>query len=164
MGSDESERPSGERVADGHTGTDKPVERTPEQIGNLIANLPEDQRRQILDAAGQLVTLESTISAFFSGPIPPPSHLEEYERILPGSAQAIMDMAREEQRIKADSLRGPLANERLKTWGSIWIGTGMLLVAALATYLGHAVIAIPLGLAGVVSFLFRRYVRTRSED
>ena len=58
-----------------------------ERLRNLIADLPEEERQQILKAAGRLTSLEATFSAFFSGPLPPPSHFEEYERILPGSAQ-----------------------------------------------------------------------------
>ena len=135
-----------------------------ERLRNLIADLPEEERRQILKAAGRLTSLEATFSAFFSGPLPPPSYFEEYERILPGSAQAILDMAKEEQKITTESLRGPLANERLKTWGAIWIGTGMLAVAAYATYLGNAVIAVPLGLAGIASFLLRQYGKRRSGE
>lgn len=37
------------------------------------------------------------IQGFFSGPLPPPSVLEGYERALPGSAEKILEMAMKEQ-------------------------------------------------------------------
>ncbi len=35
-------------------------------------------------------------SVSFSGPLPPPNHLEQYERILPGAAERILKMAEDQ--------------------------------------------------------------------
>jgi len=35
-------------------------------------------------------------SVSFSGPLPPPNHLEQYERILPGAAERLLKMAEDQ--------------------------------------------------------------------
>ncbi|WP_083797466.1 DUF2335 domain-containing protein [Dethiosulfovibrio peptidovorans] len=44
-------------------------------------------------------------SVRFSGPLPPPSVLEEYEAVCPGAAQDIVDMMKEEGRARRFSAK-----------------------------------------------------------
>lgn len=39
----------------------------------------------------------SRVTEEFSGPLPPPQHLEQYNQILPGSAERILSMAEKQQ-------------------------------------------------------------------
>lgn len=47
--------------------------------------------------------------AHWSGPLPPPATLEQYERLMPGAAQKLMDMAEAEQRHRHALESGQLA-------------------------------------------------------
>jgi len=44
-------------------------------------------------ASGQNPQIQTVRGAFFSGPIPPSSELERYERVLPGIAERMVQMA-----------------------------------------------------------------------
>jgi len=54
------------------------------------------------------------VSATYSGPIPLPAHLREYEQVLPGSADRILAMAEDEAHHRRTS-EGRLI--RLSEWG-----------------------------------------------
>jgi hypothetical protein len=58
-----------------------------EKLSPIIKDLPKVQRDQILSATVTIVRTEA-----FSGPLPHPRHLEEYDRILPGGAERIFKM------------------------------------------------------------------------
>ena len=105
--------------------------------------------------------METTLTASCSGPLPPPQHLEEYDRIVPGAATRIVRMAEREQEIKATALEGSVGNERLKTIGAILLGAGVVAIAAYATHLGEPAIAIPLGLAGFAMAIVRWLTRQK---
>lgn len=47
-----------------------------------------------------LLAQQTTVS--YSGPIPPPESLEKYDKVVPGSAQTIIDMAVKEQEHRHD--------------------------------------------------------------
>ena len=64
-------------------------------------------------------------------------------------------MAEGEQEIRQEAQRGAIANDRRKINAATTIGVGMLAVAALATWLGQVWIAIPIGLAGLITTLVR---------
>jgi uncharacterized membrane protein len=67
---------------------------TPESINEIIreasqANAPQEAQR--------LLEAQYALFAHFQGPLPPPSILEGYEGILPGSAHRIIIMAEKQQ-------------------------------------------------------------------
>ena len=105
-------------LSEGKDGSDLSVQ----EIGEQLAQLPEDQRNKVLKAAQQLQQLtqvESTVSASCSGPLPPPAHYAEYERIALGTAKKIVRMAEREQEIRAITLKGSVKNERRRIDGAI---------------------------------------------
>lgn len=60
----------------------------PANVNDILQELPEEKRNAIL----------ATMMAFeeerrFSGPLPPPEYLAEYEKTLPGLPDRIMKMA-----------------------------------------------------------------------
>ena len=117
-----------------------------------------------MEAASILKEFKATSYREFSGPLPLPDHFADYGRIRPGTASDIVRMAEREQDIKDASIRGTLKNERLKSWGAILLGVGLLAIAGLATYMNQPIIAIPLGLAPLTTFLLRRFGRHWRED
>jgi uncharacterized membrane protein len=79
----------------------------------------------------------------FSGPIPPPAILEEYDRIIPGAAERILRMAEADAQFQRDITLSALGAEAAEVKrGQILgflIGTFALLIATVALYLSFRV-------------------------
>lgn len=111
----------------------------------------------------------------YSGPLPAPQAFAEYEVTLPGAAREILDMAKNEQKIrerlatreldsrdreldireKALDIRSNATTTMLrvdsKRVNLSFIATLIILaIAGFAAWQGNALIAVPLGIAGVV--------------
>ena len=93
--------------------------------------------------------------------MPSPDDFKKYSEVLPNAPERIMSMAEKEQQIRADGQAGMLANERWRIYGSMLIGMSLIAVAALATCLGHAYIALPIGLAGAFVALILQIPKER---
>ena len=82
----------------------------------------------------------------FSGPIPPPDQLEEYERIQPGFAQELLEMAKTNQAHLQAIEKGAQETQRnflekhqvLFARGQIWGGIISLIVLGCGTYIATA--------------------------
>lgn len=116
-----------------------------------VGNMTDEQKLQ----DGQL-PVNHRIEKAFSGPLPSPEDFEGYNRALPGAADRIISMAEKEQQIRADGQDGILANDRRRINGAILIGLALIGIAGFAAWNGSALIAIPLGLAGVVGSVIRQ--------
>lgn len=127
------------------------AEASPEKdLVKLVSNLSDEKRLELIN-----VLQVSRVQTTFSGPLPPPDDFKKYNEVLPNAADRILSMAENEQKIRSDGQTKMLANDRKRINGSIAIGASMIAVAGLATWLGYAHIALPLGLAGVVHSLIR---------
>ena len=116
----------------------------------FVGSLTDEGRLELIKA------LEvSRIQTTFSGPLPPPEDFAKYASILPNAADRILSMAENEQKIRADGQAGMITNDRKRINGAIMIAFSLIAVSGLATWLGYASIAIPLGLVGMVSTLIR---------
>lgn len=62
------------------------------QLDPILKNLPNVQREQILGRIVGVVQSEQ-----YSGPIPHPRHLREYNEIIPGGAERILAMTEKQQ-------------------------------------------------------------------
>ena len=122
------------------------------QIQELVRDLPDEERVQVFD---QLISTIQ-ISKTFTGPLPPPEDFEKYNQILPGAADRILAMAENEQRIRADGQTGILSNDNKRINVATFLGLALIVVAGIATWNGYVSIAVPLGLSGVVSVIFRQ--------
>ena len=81
----------------------------------------------------------------YSGPIPPPLVLEQYDKVLPGSAERILKMA-EQQALHRQSLEKTVieADARNATLGvlcALTITIGFLILAGFAIYSGQSIAA-----------------------
>lgn len=98
--------------------------------------------------------------ASFSGPLPPPAALEQYNEVLPGSAERILAMAENEQRHRHSYDNGLLGLFTRGQWfafilGLAAIGAGTYLLSIDRDLGGFA--ALILGLGPIVAaLLFRR--------
>lgn len=66
------------------------------------------------------------ITQSFSGPLPPPAALQEYERISPGLAERIVSMAesqaRHRQQLERSVIDSGIKDSRLGLWFGLVIG------------------------------------------
>jgi uncharacterized membrane protein len=69
-----------------------------EALANLVPK--RDQRQNVINTVTQVVVRESIES--FSGQLPHPSHFEQYENILPGSADRILKLNEQRQEHQMD--------------------------------------------------------------
>ena len=122
-----------------------------QDLSEFVASLPEERKLELIQ-----ILAVSRVENTFSGPLPSPEDFKKYNEVLPDAAERIMSMAEREQQIRADGQAGIYANDRKRIGGGMLMGMSLIAVAALATWLGYALIALPIGLAGVLTALVRQ--------
>ena len=110
--------------------------------------------KAVLDALPEQVRISVVEAASFSGPLPPPSMYREYDRVLPGSADRILEMAEKQQahRIAMESvaLQASAKDSKLGQYfgfclavicigGGIYLATQGQTVAAVALVVASAI-------------------------
>lgn len=100
-------------------------------LDSLLKLVPEDKKEQ----ASAIVAVVKESMVAFSGPIPPPEQFEQYETILPGSADRILKMAEKQQdhriEIEKEAISKSLRfNHRGQSFGFF----AMLLMIALSVF------------------------------
>lgn len=89
-------------------------------VDAFIQSLPEDKR-----AMATRMIVGFAESKIYRGPIPPPEYLEAYEKIVPGSAKEILDMARKQQEHRMSCERIIIDHDiRVENRGQ-WMGLGL---------------------------------------
>jgi uncharacterized membrane protein len=108
----------------------------------------------------------------FSGPMPPPEHLAQYDRIVPGAARLIVDEfqlnARHARDVERMGLRGSIGRDRrAQVIAGLLVLIGFGLIYGLAEH-GHDGVAISVAVTLLVSvltaFLTGTVVHRRDED
>jgi uncharacterized membrane protein len=96
--------------------------------------------------------------AEFSGPLPPPSYLSEYDAILPGAADRIISMAEAEQKHRHSWERSALNNTTVGLWFGFLIALGLVGGGVYSVYAGQPYVAggfLTAGAIGMVPALIR---------
>ena len=110
--------------------------------------------------------------AYFRGPLPPPSVLEHFERVLPGAADRIFTMAEEQlrtrPRLEAQALVGGLRAEATGQWLAavivlVGMGFGTWLGLSGHDTAGLVTMLTPLGVVAA-AFLQMRQVQARERE
>jgi len=108
---------------------EKSVER---EFDPVLSNLPRGQRDQIIARAIEIIKTEA-----FTGPLPHPRHLSDYDRILPGGADRILQMA--EQTIRhnlAVSAKAQRDDQLYRLLGMLLGFSALILLVVAAVYAG----------------------------
>jgi uncharacterized membrane protein len=112
------------------------------------------------DAAFQVV------GAHYSGPLPPPRMLEEYNSVLPGLAERIVNLAENDQRHVHKMDRGYLVLRFTGQVAALLIALAGLVIGGLLIADGHNIeglTALIIGLAPVIGAFLYRQIRHPDE-
>jgi uncharacterized membrane protein len=127
-----------------------------EKIAEFLGELPPDLPKEMV------VSLVQSMS--FSGPIPPPALLKEYEEALPGCAERLVQMAEREQGSRHVDNRKLVHNDRMRVVFAFLISLALIAAATLAIFFNQPEIAIPLGLAGTLTGIVRGVIEWINRD
>jgi len=118
------------------------------EIQNIAPKINEQKALRLI----QVVTTK------FSGPIPPPSILKEYDDIVPGSAKKIMDSAHKQtnHRIIQEEkiVSSEISSSRIGQWMGFVIAIIILGLAAGFVYLGKDIWAFSIILSEAVGLVY----------
>lgn len=121
-------------------------------FGEILAKLPEGTPPEVIETIAQ--------SIHFSGPIPPPSMFKDYDEVLPGSADRILSLAENEQKMRGRDNTKILWNDTARVWGSIVVSLWLVAAGVVCAYLGEPWLGGVLGASGAVSGVIRAFLRT----
>jgi uncharacterized membrane protein len=125
----------------------------PKDLEDIITSLPEGKRQKALDLLVSL-SIERTS---FKGPLPPPSVLSEYNKIVENGAERIMNMA-EKQSVHRIEIEKHAIKEELKQssngqiFGFILAVLGIISAFVLAI-MGHDAVAGIFGTTTIVGLV-----------
>ena len=84
-------------------------------------------------------------SVSFSGPLPPPNHLEHYEKVLPGAAERIFKMAENQslhrRNLETKVVDSGISDSKKGLWFGLLIGLSGFLLVGYCAYLGFQLLA-----------------------
>ena len=121
---------------------------------------PKDQSRPVVNPRQELQQYQ------YSGPIPPPLMLEQYNKIIPGSAERILKMAEEQtahrRNLEKQALSTDSRNSTLGIFCALLISIGVLSLAGYAINLNQRVAASLISAIGIGSLVGTFIYGTRS--
>ena len=124
-----------------------------ELVEVIISKLPESLRKKV------------NISVQYSGPLPPASQYDQYEKTFAGSADRILKLAETEQSIRKQGLdiqkegleirrleiQSSTSLDRSRIRSSTLVSVGLLVIAFYAIWTGNMGAGITFGAIGVIS-------------
>ena len=106
---------------------------------------PADQRRILMQLQMQLHTLSMT----YNGPLPPPQILREYDTLVPGSAQRILEEADRQshhrQKLESSVIDSDILNSRLGLIFAFILAMFVFFISYKAIMGGHSLAGTSLG-------------------
>lgn len=100
---------------------------------------------------------EIITAASFSGPLPPPQILEDYNRIVPGSANRIIAMAERQadhrRRLESQVISSDITNSRIGLICGLFIGLSGLVAATVIAIYGNPQAGVGMGLVTLASLV-----------
>lgn len=93
------------------------------------------------DRKSMVVREERSVSHFHQGPLPPPYQLEEYDRVIPGSAERIISMAERQQQHRIEIEKAVIFNDighaKLGVWSGLMVSLLSIAIGGFLIYCGH---------------------------
>lgn len=138
--------------------TDDHEERDPQETESDADRRELDQRSLTIERRTEI------LEAYYSGPLPPPSLLRDYDEIVPGSADRIITLAEKQsnhrRELEAARIHADIGMSKTGMWlgfvlALVFIVGAFVLIALGHTLEGFAAAAVPIA-AIVGSYLFTR--------
>ena len=127
----------------------KEKQELPKEAAEMIDSLPEEERRAIIN---EIVRIEQRS---YSGPLPPPQVLADYEKTLKGSADRILQMAEREQEARHSIDREIIGNAAKQHKRGQYMGCALVVVLAAMAFtlglLGHDWLSVMVFTGAIVS-------------
>lgn len=135
----------------------------------------DDKNRELIEEAVENETkkvIAEVIQGEFSGPIPPPSIIEGYERVLPGSADRIITMAEKQsehrQKMEEKMISAESRDSLLGVIFAFLLGVGCIIAAVIMVCVVPqnigAIAGAFLGVTGIGSITSSFIVNTRRQS
>lgn len=125
---------------------------------------------RVLNTPGVMSVFQHQISSF-QGPLPPPSMLADYDKIIPGSAERILAMTEHEQKSrtcsKDQALNGAISKDKRGQWMGFVITFAVLIIASVFAWKGNTLFAgtlIGLDLLGLAAVFVVGHKSDKNED
>lgn len=131
----------------------------------------ENKEHELIDEKEVKKVVMEMAKAEFTGPIPPPSIIEGYERVLPGSADRIIAMAEKQsehrQKMENKMISAESRDSLLGVIFAFLLGMGCIIAAVIMVYKapenGGAIAGALLGVTGIGSITSGFIINTRRQ-
>lgn len=123
------------------------------EIGEILSKLPQDTPPDVIEAIAQLD---------YSGPLPLPAMMREYENITPGLADRIMKLAENEQQIRKRDHGRILFNDGIRVFGSVLVSLCLIAAGVYCGIIGEPWLGGVLGTSGAVAGIIKTLLKRDS--
>ncbi|MGL1957864.1 MAG: DUF2335 domain-containing protein [Colwellia sp.] len=152
-----------------------PTDQELTEVQGLLSDLPQEMLVEALmeknnGKGGSKVRIEQAISKQYSGPLPPPEMLHDYDMVNAGFAERIVSMAEKEQghrhSLENIAVNGAINKDKRSQMYALFCIIFLSILCGGLIYLGHDTAGTVLGGATLVSLaaLFITGKRKESED
>ena len=134
-----------------------PDEQSPDKLPDKTSNSEEKGAREpgvpqdILDALPDTVRTAIVRGASFAGPLPPPAMYREYDDVLPGSANRLMELTENQQAHRhgweMTALRASISDTKRGQWFGFIVSVVALAAAMILAARGQTVVG------GIMAFV-----------
>jgi uncharacterized membrane protein len=113
------------------------------EFGEILSRLPPGTPPEVLEMISQ--------SMSYSGPLPPPFMMQQYNDTLPGLADRIMKMAENEQGLRRRDNGWILSNDTVRVVGSIAVSLALIVAGVYCGVIGQPWLGGVLGTSGAIA-------------
>jgi uncharacterized membrane protein len=113
------------------------------EFGEILSKLPPGTPPEVLEMISQ--------SMSYSGPLPPPFMMQQYNDTLPGLADRIMKMAENEQGLRRRDNGWILSNDTVRVVGSIVVSLALIAAGVYCGIIGQPWLGGVLGTSGAIA-------------
>ncbi len=137
----------------------------PKEIEEIIKYIPEEKKAEVLKT---IASFSVKTASSFSGPLPPPSILSEYNDIIINGAERIMKMAENQSSHRIELEKHAIKEELRQSKNGQYFGfilaiLGMIIALFLA-YLGHEIVAGIFGTTTIVGLVTVFVIGKKRQD
>jgi uncharacterized membrane protein len=128
------------------TGAGSAIPALPQKVENLLGspafkNLNHQQRTLLKRELNESFTVSASVSQSYSGPLPPPEVLNQFNQVLPNGAERIMVMVEQQNKHRMSIETTVINNQQWQSTLGQYFALGVTLIgltlAAFSIFFGH---------------------------